>query len=110
MSRQTDDFPTIPSFAPVHTGDALETADSPSVGTTANVPIEVLTSVDKDGTLHSMIIGIIESQNFLLLVYADLRGRLSCVSDANSELREVRSRFGIVALESTELRQHIHSV
>ena len=110
MSRQTDDFPAIPGFAPVHNGDALETADSPSVGTAATVPDDVLESLDMDDMLRSMILGEIESQNVLPLVYADLRGRLYGVSDANIELREVRSRLGIVALESTELRQHIRSV
>ena len=57
MSRQTDDFPAIPGFAPVRTGDALETADSPSVGTAATVPADVLASLDMDDTRRSMILG-----------------------------------------------------
>ena len=110
MSRQTDDLPAIPGFAPVKTDDALETAHSPSVGTATTVPAGVPASLDMDSTLRSMILGEIESQNVLPLVYIDLRERLPGVSDANPELREVQSQLGIVARKSTELRQHIRGV
>ena len=90
--------------------DALETAESLSVGTAATMPADVLESLDMDDTLRSMILGDIESQNVLPLVYADLRGRLSSVLETNTELQEIRSRLGNVALEHSDIRQHIRSV
>ena len=90
--------------------DAPKTAESPSVGTPATVPSDVLASLDMDDMLRSMILGDIESQNVLPLVYADLRGRLSGALEKNTELQEIRSRLGNVALEHSEIRQHIRSV
>ena len=110
MPREAEDFPTIPGFAPMRSDDAPETAESPSVGTAATAPADVLARLDMDDTLRSMILGDIQSQNVLPLVYADLRGRLSGVVETNTELQEIRSRLGNVALEHSELRQHIRSV
>ena len=87
MPREAEDFPTIPGFAPVRSDDAPETAESPSVGTSVTVPADVLASLDMDDTLRSMILGDIESQNVLPLVYAELRGRLSGVLETNTELQ-----------------------
>ena len=110
MPREVEDFPMIPGFAPMRLDDALETAESPSVGTAVTVPAGVLASLDMDDTLRSMILGDIESQNVLPLVYADLRGPLSGVLETNTELQEIRSQLGNVAMEHSELRQHIRSV
>ena len=93
MPREAEDFPTIPGFVPIRSGDALETAESPSVGTAATVPADVLASLDRDDTLCFMILGDIESQNVLPLVYADLRGRLSSVLETITELQEIRSHL-----------------
>ena len=110
MPREAEEFPTITGFLPIRSEDALETAESPSVGTAATVPTDVLARLDMDDTLHSIILGDIESQNVLALVFADLRGRLSGVLETNTELQEIRSRLGNVTLEHSELRQHIRSV
>ena len=110
MPQKAEVFPPIPGFVPIRSGDALETGESPIVGTAATVPADVLASLYMEDTLRSMILGDIESQNVLTLVYADLRGRLSGVLETNTELREIRSRLGNVALEHSELRQYIRSV
>ena len=110
MPREAKDFPTIPGFVPMRSGDAFKTAESPSVGTAATVPDDVLANRFMDDMLRSMILGDIESQNVLPLVYADLCGRLSGVFETNKELQEIRSRLGNVALEHYELRQHIRSI
>ena len=107
MPQASEDFPSIPGFVPVRSDDALETADSPSVDTAATVPEDVIASLDMDYTLRFMLLGTIESQHFLPLVYADLRGRLSGITNSNRELQEIRTRLGNVALEHSELRQHI---
>lgn len=67
--------------------DAPETAEYPTVGTAATVPVDVLASLDRDNTLRSMILGDIELQNELPLVYDDLRERLSGILETNIELQ-----------------------
>ena len=60
-----------------------------------------------DDTLLSMLVGTIEPQHVLRLVYADLLGRLSGITNSNRKLQKIRTRLGNVALEHSELRQHI---
>ena len=110
MPQAFEDFPSIPEFIPVLSDDALETADTPSVGTAATVPEDVIASLDMDDTLRSIVLGTIESQHVLPLVYADLRGRLSGITNSNRELQEIRTRLGNVAMEHSELCQHIRKV
>ena len=110
MPQASEDFPSIPGFVPVRSDDALETADSPSVGTAATVLEDVIASLDMEDTLRSMLLGKIESQHVLPLFYADLRGRLFGITNSNSELQEIRTRLGNVALEHFELHQHIRRV
>ena len=107
MLKASEYFPSIPGFVPVRSDDALETADSPSVGTAATVTEDVIASLDMDDKLRSMLLGAIGSQHVLPLVYADLRGRLSGIKNSNRELQEIRTRLGNAALEHSELRQHI---
>ena len=73
-----------------------------------NRPFKIVLS--NFSTLRSMLLGTIESQHVLPLVYADLRGRLSGITNSNRELQEIRTRLGNVALEHSELRQHIRRV
>ena len=59
MPQASEDFPSIPGFVPVRSDDALETADSRSVGTAATVPKDVFASLDMDETLCSKLLGMI---------------------------------------------------
>ena len=107
MPQASEDFPSIPGFVPFRSDDALETADSTSVGTAATAPEDVIASIDMDDTLRSMLLGTMGSQHVLPLVYANLSGRLSGITNLDRELQEIRTRLGNVALEHFELRQHI---
>ena len=77
------------------------------MSTAATVLEDVFASLDMDDTLRSMPLGTIKSQHVLLLVNADLHGRLSGITNSNCELQEIRTRFSNVDLEHSELRQHI---
>ena len=110
MPQASEDFPSIPGFVPVRLDDGLETADSPSVGTAAKVPEDVIASLDMENTLRSMLLVTIELQHVLPRVYADLCGRLSGITNSNRELQEIRTRLCNGALEHFELHQHIQHV
>ena len=69
------------------------------MGTAATVSYDVIASLETDETLRSMLLGTTQSQHVLPLVYADLRGRLSGLTNSNRELQEIRIRLGNVALE-----------
>ena len=110
MPQTSECFPSILGFVPVRSDDAPETADSPSVGTAATVPDDLIASLDMDETLRSMLLGTTESQHVLPLVYEDLRRRLSGLTNSNRGLQEIPIRLGNVAFEHSELRQHIRRV
>ena len=59
MPQASEDFPSIPGFVPLRSYDALETADSPSVGTAVTGPEDVIASLDMEDTLRSMLFDMI---------------------------------------------------
>ena len=98
MLQTSEDFPSIFGLIPVCSDDAPETADFPNVGTAGTVPEDVIASIGMDGTLRSMLLGTIDWHHVLPLFYADLRGRLSGITNSNRKLQEIRTRLGNVAL------------